>query len=89
MASNTMRQAIVTRWLAPTDTKGSRVKAYCDAGSLIIPWSQEIDVAANHIKAATALAWKLGWTDRNTLHGGSLPAKCRDAYCFVLREIGT
>jgi hypothetical protein len=33
-----MRQAIQTKWLGPTNFRGSRVKAFCEAGSLTMGW---------------------------------------------------
>lgn len=31
-----MRQAIITKFLAPTNTKGARIKAICERGSITI-----------------------------------------------------
>lgn len=57
---------IFTKWLAPTDTKGSRVKAY-DAGrggrSITVHWDHTLNIFDNHARAARALAEKLGWED--------------------------
>lgn len=66
-----MRQAIVTKYLGPTDSRGSRVKATADAGSITVPWDDRLDVNANHDRAAVALAKKVGWS--GTLLGGGLP----------------
>jgi hypothetical protein len=54
-------QAIVTKRLGPTNTKGSRIKAKCQAGSMIVPWDHALDVEANHKAAAASLIAKLGW----------------------------
>jgi hypothetical protein len=85
-----MRQAIVTKYLGPTDHKGSRVKAYCDAGIITIPWDDGLNPDENHLKAATCLAWKFGWLDNQKLIGGAMPHHGNPfAYCFVLASKGT
>ena len=68
-------QAIQTKYLGVTNTKGSRIKATCAAGSLTIPYPHELDGQPAHRKAAEALAAKLGWVgDRyGALLGGQLP----------------
>jgi len=74
-----MRQAIVTKWLGPTNHKGSRVRASCDAGTLTVSWDHEIGVGdnhrANHRAAALALAEKLGWGTENWI-GGEFKGTC-------------
>ena len=75
-------QAIVTRWLAPTNHRGSRVKAWCEAGSVTVGWNYSLEVHENHAAAALALATKLEWDGE--WRGGSAPEKgCRVAYVFV------
>lgn len=64
-----MRQAIVTRYLGPTDHRGARVKATAAAGSVTIPWDHALNVDENHDAAACALAHKLGWC-REWIAGG-------------------
>lgn len=54
-------QAIVTKYLGPTNHRGARVKAQCQAGSIVIPWDDALDTDANHDAAARALICKLGW----------------------------
>lgn len=56
-----MRQVITTKYLAPTNHRGGRVKASCDAGSVTVAWQHEFDVAINHSNAAGVLRDKLGW----------------------------
>lgn len=55
------RQAIVTRYHGPTDTRGSRVSARCAAGRVTVPWDHALDVPGNHAAAVAALVRKLGW----------------------------
>lgn len=54
-------QAITTKFVKPTDTKGSRIKATAEAGSVTIGWDHALDSEGNHIAAAKALCVKLGW----------------------------
>ncbi len=68
-------QAIQTKYLGPTNTRGSRIKAMCGAGSVTIGYPHELSGQSAHRKAAEALAAKLGWVgDRyGALLCGQLP----------------
>jgi len=72
-------QAIQTKYLSATNTKGSRIKATCAAGSITISYPSELSGQAVHRSAAEALALKLGWTEHKLL-GGCLP---NGDYCFI------
>lgn len=65
------RQTIVTKYRGPTNTRGSRFYASCDAGKLSIPYDYSLSATQNHEAAAEALARKLDWQGR--MVGGSLP----------------
>ena len=54
-------QAIVTRYLGPTDRKGSRIKATAAAGSVILQLDHALNIEANHARTAKALADKFSW----------------------------
>lgn len=54
-------QAITTKFVKPTDFKGSRIKATAEAGSVTIGWDHALNSEGNHIAAAKALCVKLGW----------------------------
>lgn len=56
-------QAITTKYLAPTNTRGARIKATAHSGSITIPWDNAVDTCTNHYVAACALAEQEGWTD--------------------------
>ncbi len=56
-----MRQAIVTKYLSPTNYRGSRVKATCEAGSVTIGWSSASSTEENHKEAILTLLAKIGW----------------------------
>lgn len=75
-------QAILTKYLGPTNTKGSRIKASCASGSIIIPYPYEFDVTMAHNYAAQCLVNKLGWNSQyyGELITGQLPS---GDYCHV------
>ena len=78
-----MLQAIQTKYLGCTNTRGSRIKAWCSAGSLTIPYPHEFDGGECHRFAAVQLQAKLGWDVEHygELKGGILPS---GDYCFVM-----
>lgn len=66
-----MQQAITVKTLAPTNTRGTRVKATAAAGSLTVAWDNAWTVEQNHAFAAEALAKRYGW--RVNPIGGVIP----------------
>lgn len=60
--TNSFRQAITTKYYGPTNTKGSRVKASAEAGSVWVSWDHSLNVDQNHDAACKALLEKLGWS---------------------------
>lgn len=73
-------QAIVTRYIGPSNTRGSRVRATAQADSITVAYDQRLGTDANHLAAARKLADKYGW--RGTLIGGGMPGGNGD--CFVM-----
>ena len=76
-------QAIQTKYLGPTNSRGARVKATCAAGTVTVPYPYELSGQAVHRAAAQALCAKLGWTDANgyePMLGGCL---ADGSYVFV------
>lgn len=57
----TGRQTITTKYHGPTNSRGSRVTAKAEAGSVTVSWDHALDSQRNHEKAAQALIDKLGW----------------------------
>lgn len=72
-------QAIHTKYLPATNTRGSRIKATCEAGSLTIDYPHDLNGQACHRRAAEALVARLGW-QYGPLLCGCLPD---GSYCFV------
>ena len=75
-------QAIVTKYIGPTNTKGSRIKATCAAGSITVGYHNvdvDVDVAPyeaeRHQLVAAMLQRKLGWDSEyyGRLESGQLP----------------
>lgn len=58
-----MRQAIVTKYLPWTDTKGARIKASATCGNATVDFDSGKSVEENHWLAAQKLIVKLGWND--------------------------
>lgn len=91
-------QAIKTKYLGATNTRGARIKATCDAGSVTVSWDYELGAEANHDSARKALQLKLA-KDRNgdtdylnrslndpwlrPMVGGALPNNEGYAFVFV------
>lgn len=73
-----MRQAITTKYLGPTNHRGSRIRATAQAGSVVVSWDDELDVNDNHLAAARTLAAKFSWPGR--LIGGGLPSNRGNVY---------
>lgn len=52
-------QAIQTKFLGPTNTKGSRIRATCWLTSVTVEWDYSLSVEENHKAAIDALVDKL------------------------------
>lgn len=66
-------QAIQTKFISPTNHRGSRIKATCAAGTLTVQWDYSLGIDGNHTAAAIALIAKLDWQDVvDTIHSGTL-----------------
>ena len=62
-------QAIQTKYLPPTDTKGARIKATCERGSRTIPYPYELSGDSVHREAALQLIEQFvaeDWKERAT-----------------------
>lgn len=85
--SQVIRQAIITKYLGPTDYRCSRVKAKCQAGSVIVSWDSNLGTNENHTAAATLLAQRFGWLmidgKKFNLVGGSMPDNSGNCYIIV------
>lgn len=76
-----MRQAIVTKYHGPTNTRGSRITARAEAGAVTVDYDHALNAGENHLAAALRLAEKLDW--KGEWFGGGLPS---GGYCFVCAD---
>lgn len=53
-----IKQAILTKYLAPTNSRGARIKASCERGSTTVPYPYEARNSESHILAAKSLIEK-------------------------------
>jgi len=63
-------QAIQTKYIGATNSRGSRIKATCDAGTITIPYPRELSGDECHRAAAKALCDKI--TTRNVKEYGTV-----------------
>lgn len=75
--------AILTKYLGPTNCRGSRIKAYTSnkGQSVTISYDYALDGEALHRKAAQALMDKMGW--KNELVSGGIER----GYAFVMLPV--
>lgn len=78
---------ITTKYLGPTDTKGSRIIAKCRLGKRAIPYDSVLSPRANHHRAAAELAYEHGWIgfsglDTCEFEHGELPSE--DGFAFLV-----
>lgn len=89
-----MYQAIFTQYLPPTNTKGARIKASAEAGTLTVPWKSTMNVTENHQAAAKAFVEKWGWTGvwvgggLGHLKGGAAWVSTRDTFAELPTKDG-
>jgi hypothetical protein len=75
-------QAIITKYLGPSNVKGSRIKATAVAGSVTVPYQHELNNEDAHAYAALAYARKQGW--KGELIAGSIEPG--GGYVFVFTD---
>lgn len=71
-------QAIITKYVGPTNFKGSRIKATASAGSVTVSYDSGLSSDANHDNAAYKLAEKFGW--HGTYNRGGMPGDKGNVY---------
>lgn len=74
-------QAIFTRYHGATNLRGSRYSATATGGArVMLPTMFELDSEGNHLRAARALADKLGW--KGEMIGGGTRDQRGYAFAF-------
>lgn len=76
-------QAIVTKYLGPTNHRGARIKATAQAGSITLSWDHALNADDNHQAAASELARRKGWA--GVWVGGWLPSGKGRAFTCLYR----
>jgi hypothetical protein len=72
-------QAIVTKYIGPSNTKGARIQARMGDVRVSVPYPHELSGAAGHFEAVKALCEKLGYKDREFVSAFS-----NDGYVFIM-----
>lgn len=54
-------QAVKTKYYGPTNCRGSKIIASCEAGKIQMPYRHELNIDENHRAACVALIKKLWW----------------------------
>ena len=73
-------KAISTKYLGPTNYRGSRIKAWAEGGNRItLSYDDALNSDQMHLKAAIALRDKMSWKDGGKLLGGGT----ENGYVFV------
>lgn len=87
MIKQHIRQAIVTRVIAATTTRGTRIKATAEAGSVTIGYDEAGSTPEErHTAAAAALAEKLGWNNPDR-YGPFIAGGMPDGKGYVFVEV--
>ena len=84
-------QAIHTKFIAPTNSRGARVKAYTVSGfSATIGYPYEFNHEMCHYQAVKALVakHKLNWNIENMRHGDSADGRGY-VFCFDASKVTT
>ena len=61
-------QAIKTKYCGPTNSRGSRIQASCDAETIYVPYDYALNSDENHRAACEKLLRVLGWTADKSSH---------------------
>ena len=83
-------QAIHTKYIGPSNTRGSRIKAYTHAGlAAYVPYPYELSYEMAHFEAVKALVQKhkLEWCLDDMRYGDSADGKGY-VFCFAQSIVG-
>ena len=84
-------QAIRTRYFGPSNVRGSRIQAKCEARTLYMPYDHALNLDGNHRAACEALLTVMGWIPE---HGRAYTARVggvfnHDYYWIALNDTQT
>lgn len=63
-------QSIQTKFIGPTNTKGSRVRATCWLGGVTLGWNHALNQKENHLEALQAMCDKMNDSREGDLKWG-------------------
>jgi hypothetical protein len=81
-----MTQAIITKFLGPTNTRPSRIKATGWRGNVTVPYNHGISPVSNYRSAVQTLCDKFNRMDRATwkiIEYAELPNEARDLVFII------
>ena len=81
-------QAIITKYLSPTNHYSARVVCKAQAGRKVYAWDYSLGIEDNHEKVANRFARSYGWIESDGTHdrrlvGGALPDDTGFAFVIV------
>lgn len=63
-------QAIQTKTISATNTKGTRIKVSCEAKTFYCSWDYSLDMEENHKVAAESMVKLMKWDNAKGITGG-------------------
>jgi hypothetical protein len=63
-------QAIRTRYFGPSNVKGSRIQAKCQAKTIYLGYDHALSLDENHLAACRALRLAMSWDNGPQMVGG-------------------
>jgi hypothetical protein len=57
-------QAINTKYIGPTNTKGARILVKAQAGKMFVSWDYALNADENHVQAAYKFMNKMDWPNK-------------------------
>ena len=77
-------QAIKTKYIGPSNSKGSRIQASCEAKTIYVSYNHALDSDGNHRAACEELLRALGWTaDQSAVYSDLVGGWYGDSYFWV------
>jgi hypothetical protein len=61
-------QAIRTRYIGPSNVRGSRIQAKCEARTMYVSYDHALNLGENHRAACEALMLAMGWIPEHPTH---------------------
>ena len=63
-------QAIRTRYFGPSNVRGSRIQAKCEARTIYVSYDHALNLGENHLAACRALRLAMDWDKGPPMVGG-------------------